>query len=401
LSALLALLVFGPGVLGQDEPTTASDTTGGDGKKLPFALYVEAASGSGSADRGGFHLSTSTQTASTLVSENRVILDEWFHARAALGWKLPHDKGDFRLIFNAYREDNYEFYALGKSSTALNPNNDEPVDVEVLDPLVWWSVEITNGQMYTERTPPYWDGVVDDANANSAVDLGEERYPLGADLQISKAATDDLQNHIQFTDLLYGRTFGTRRYSARWWGGLRYFQYEGNLPAGAWLGGSEAGEGYTDGSYIHLLNFSQESRGIGPTGILEADFNFWEERFVIYLQGQIAFVLLNLEMDSGPFWALVVEPGTSIPIPAEAHLQESRNKTTWQNAAEVGVRFTLKSGMRFEAAYSRTGLLDVILMPTDLQIPGNLQTAWQGVDALYNTKDHILDGWRVGIAYQF
>jgi hypothetical protein len=392
LSVLLALLIIGPGVLGQDDPTA----TGDDGKKWPFALYVEVATGLGSAR----DLSTTTTTSTSQVSNNWLTLDEWTYARAGVGWKLPYGKGDARIIFNGFRENQYEFHALGRQA-ALDPESATPANTLVSEPLLWWSLDIVDGRLIAERTPPDWVAVLDDANVDGIVDPDEVRYPEGVDLSTSRAITDDLQNHTQFIDLLYGRTFGTRRFGARWWGGLRYFAYDGNLPAGAWLGGSEAGEGYTDGSFVPLLNFAQNTSGLGPTGVLEVDFKFWEERLVLYLQGQIAFMLLDLEMDTGPFWVVVVDQDTSIPTPAQARLIETRNKTTWQNAAEAGVRLTLKNGLQFEAAYNRIGLLDVMLMPTDLQIPNNPQTAWQGVAGLYNTKDHIFDSWRVGIAYQF
>jgi hypothetical protein len=392
LSVLLAILILGPGVLGQDEPTAAGD----DAKKWPFALYVEVAYGISSAR----DLWTSTSTSSSLVSANLLVLDEWTYARAGVGWKLPYGKGDARLIFNGFRENQYEFYALG-GQAALDPTSETPANVLVEGPLPWWALEIQNGRMISERFPPDWIAALDDTNVNGVVDLDEVRYPKGVDLSLSRAITDDLQNHTQFIDLLYGRTFGTRRFGARWWTGLRYFAYDGNLPAGAWLGGSEAGEGYTDGSLIPLLNLRQETSGIGATGMMEVDFKFWEERFVMYLQGQVALMMLSLEMDTGPFWVLVIDQDTSIPTPARSHLIESRNKTTWQNALEAGVRFSLKNGLQFEAAYNKIGLLDIMLLPTDLQIPSNPQTAWQGTAALYNTKDHILDSWRFGIAYQF
>ncbi len=392
LSVLLALLILAPAVLGQDEPTA----TGDDSKKLPFSLYVEVAYGLGSAR----DLSTTTSTSVSLVSNNWLTLDEWTYARAGVGWKLPYGKGDARLIFNGFRENQYEFHAIGKQG-ALDPESMTSSNVLVSDPLPWWTLDIQNGQMISERTPPDWIAALDDANVDGIVDLNEVRYPKGVDLSISRAVTDDLQNHTQLIDLLYGRTFGTRRFGARWWSGLRYFAYKGNLPAGAWLGGTEGGEGYTDGSLIHLLNFAQDTTGLGATGILEADFKFWEERLVLYLQGQVAFMLLDLQMDTGPFWVLVAEQGSSTPIPTPSRLIETRNKTTWQNSAEAGIRFGLKNGLQFEAAYNRIGLLDILLVPTDLQIPSNPQTAWQGTAALYNTKDQVLDSWRLGIAFQF
>jgi hypothetical protein len=396
LGLLLALLVSGPAIFGQEEPAVTPEPADEGGEKRPFALYVEAATGGFSTE----DLNTSLATASTHLSDATLSIDDVAYARAAIGWKLQHGRGDFRLNFNGFREDNYLFSAEGRASV-LDPAAGTPAQTSVLDPLLWWTVNIENGHMVTERTPPWWVAALDDANVNGAVDLEEVRYPLGVDLMAEKDVVDDLQNRTQFVDLLYGRTFGTRTWGARWWGGLRYFVYEGNIPVAAWLALSEPGAGFTDGSLIRLLQFSQKTSGWGPTGIMEADFKLFEERLVLYAQGQIAFMLLDLEMDSGPFVTYVTDTTNLVTVPVEGYLREVRAKSTWQNSIELGVRVHLKNGLQLEAAYNVTGLLDTVLLPTDIQIPTNLLEAPQGTSALYNTQDYILDGWRAGIAFQF
>jgi hypothetical protein len=149
------------------------------------------------------------------------------------------------------------------------------------------------------------------------------------------------------------------------------------------------------------MQLSQETKGFGPTGVLEADFKMFDERLEFYLQGQIAFMMLDLEMDSGPFLTYVTETTNLVTVPVDGYLRETRNKSTWQDAAEVGVRVHLKNGLQLEVAYNITGLLDVVLLPTDIQIPSNLLEAPQGSSALYNTQDYVLDGWRAGFAFQF
>jgi hypothetical protein len=396
MGLLLALLGSGPAIFGQEDPAAAPAAADEGGDKRPFALYVEAATGGFSADT----LSTDLATLSTHVSEGRLMFDDIAYAKAAVGWKLQHGRGDFRINFNGYREDNYLFSAYGLAAV-LDPAAGTPAQTSVLDNLLWWTLQIENGHLESERTPPWWVASLDDANVNGAVDGSEVRYPLGADIQLSKDVADDLQNRIQFVDLLFGRTFGSRTFSARWWGGMRYFVYEGNIPAAAWLGGGEPGAGFTDGFLVRLMQLSQETKGFGPTGILEADFKMLDERLVFYLQGQIALMMLDLEMDSGPFLTYVTETTNLVTVPVDGYLRETRNKSTWQDAAEVGVRVHLKNGLQLEVAYNITGLLDVVLHPTEIQIPSNLLEAPQGSSALYNTQDFVLDGWRAGFAFQF
>ena len=68
--------------------------------------------------------------------------------------------------------------------------------------------------------------------------------------------------------------------------------YEGNLLAGMWLNESPPGFGYTDDTFLRLLNFSQKMSGIGPTGLLEARWNFFNQHLQVYINGQVAFLML-------------------------------------------------------------------------------------------------------------
>lgn len=398
LATVLALFIIGAPVFAQDQPATDADQDSGDGKgRFQWPLYVEAATGGMSAD----DLNTSISTSSTDQSVSTFTIDDQVFARAAIGWKLADGKGDFRLEFNGYKEDTYEFNAQGLQAT-LDPLLGQQ-NTAVLGNLVWWTLGVRDGELSVQRTPPQWDVGLDDANGNDAVDPDEVRY-IGADLAVTKDFVSDMQNRVQTVDMLYGRTFGSRRFGARWWGGLRYFTYKGNIPGAAWLNTAEPGEGFTEGSFISLLNFPQKSTGYGPLGVLEADFKFFDDRLVLFVQGQASYMVLNIEVDTGPFktFVQVLDPGRpEFTVPIDARLSVDRNKSTWQDRAEAGVRVNLKNGLQLELAYSITGYLDAVLLPNEIQIPGNVQESGQGTSALYNTQDLVFDGWTAGIAFQF
>lgn len=397
---LLALLALGTPAAAQDEPVAPAEPTGGEEEqpnKIPFGLYVEAATGVVTAE----DIDTSITTLSTHRSFNYLSLEDQVHARAALGWRLPHGQGEFRVRFDGFKEDGYRFSAQGVQASL-----DQTLDLEnpVLGNLNWWAIEVADGSVHAVRTPPVWDPLVDDANNNEAADPEEVSYPY-VDMDFTSAIAADLQNRAQLVDMLYGRGFGQGRYTARWWAGFRYFTYKGNIPSAAWLLTTPKGEGYTDNVLLPLLNIYTEADGLGPTGSMEVDFNFFDDRLALYIQGQFAFVLLDLSMDSGPFATLVESQplggGTRYVIPIDAHLTATRNKSTWQDGLEAGVRYKMKNGLQLELAYHITGFLDVILLPTRISIPENLLESRQGTSALYHTRDYVLDGWRAGIAFQF
>lgn len=120
------------------------------------------------------------------------------------------------------------------------------------------------------------------------------------------------------------------------------------------------------------------------------------------MMGQIAFMVLDIKSDSGPFSSLVLNPTEPFTtLPASARLMKEQSKSTWQDAGEVGLRIKLKNGLGFELAYNITGYLDVIALPSKLRIPQNPQEAPQGTSATYRTQDLVIDGWRVGMSFQF
>ena len=425
MSGLLSGFAWSPAALAQQgeettEPPATSTSSDDKEKKIPFALYVYASTGSMSTDP----LNTSIETDSRSAADSFVTLDDQDYTKAVLGWKLPHGKGEFRLAFSSIREDSYEFDTHGNQA-ALNG-----VGEIITERVPWWIADIVDGQLTAAQAEPFWT-VADDAlgNGNNAVELAEVRYaacpmiqvrteaevlscfaqtlllplddPQGPTLSHVLDVTDDLQNTAIHIDLLYGREFGRRRYSAHWWAGMRYFAYEGNLLAGAWLGVTPPGGGFTDGTNLRLLNFAQDTTGFGPTGIMEADFNFFDKRVQFFVSGQVAFLVLDLEADSGTFFTVVADGVPPVNAPAEGNLTQSRTKSAWQTAAEGGVRYHLKNGLHFEMAYNITGYLDVVINPPLIQIPQSLIEAAQGTSAVFNTQDLVSDGWRVGIGFQF
>ena len=117
------------------------------------------------------------------------------------------------------------------------------------------------------------------------------------------------------------------------------------------------------------------------------------------LGGQVAFMVMNLEVDTGEFFT-VIEVNNLI-TPANARLQTTRDKDSWQTMGEAGLRIHLKNGLSFELAYNISGFLDVVLTPPEIQIPGSQQEAGQGTTAIYNTQDIVTDGGRAGLSFQF
>lgn len=373
------------------ETPAASDDAEETKEKMPFGLYVEVGGGLASAD----DLKIGIQTVSTSTSQSVLQLEDQQYVRAAVGWKLPHGKGDFRLRFDGFKEDGYKLSNQGYQAS-VDP--DLGVQDQVTSNLLWWDIQVENGNVHAVRTPPQWNPLLDDANNDGRVDANEVRY--GApDLDFTSFTTSDLKNRVQVVDALYGRTFGKRRYTARWWAGMRYFNYSGNLPSTAWLMTTATGDGFTENALLPLMNFKQESTGLGPTGSMEANFNFFEDHFTLYLSGQIAFMITKIEMDSGLFNTMVEDSPLFSTAPGQVGAE--RDVSTWQVAVEAGMRFRLSAGVQFEAAYYRMGFLDVILVPTDMQVPAKPEEIPQGTAALYNTSDYIMDGWRFGVGFQF
>ena len=396
-----------------DEPAVPEprdeDVEGG----MPFSLYVGFAGGMGEDD--GI---TSTIFADELnAGISEVTIDDVLYGKGVIGWKLQQGKGDFRFIFQGYSEEEFEFRSVG-ASTRLPMGQTADLDSGLVP---WWFVEINGGDFTSTRLIPMWDinadvmygdddGVPD---FGPCVDIGDSMFRCGEitydsgnpDRVVSGTGPDDLQNRINTYDFVYGREFGGRRFGSRWWGGLRYFEYEGQMIATAWLntgqsvpGGSSGapGEHFTDGSFLPFLNITQTTTGFGPVGSWEADFNFYNRALPLYIRGEAAFTFNSMEMDSGTFFQVIDEGPSGLPAQIlEDRLVKKLDKSSWQDRAEIGARLYMKNGLQFEIAYSIAGFLDFVLLPDLLQV-GVTNEAPQTV-----THDFIFDTLHVGAGFQF
>ncbi len=377
------------------ETSAEPDPTEKEKKKIPFRLYVFGAVGQSDLDDP---INSTITTAADLRSDNSVSLDEVDNARFVVGWKMDNNKGFYRFTWNAFSEGAYSASFDGRSakvSPDLGLGN-----IQVVNNLPWWLITIENGVITSERTPPYWDQNLD-MNGNGAVDLDEVTYG-DPDIAQTIDTVDDLENRIQTADLTYGRSWGGRRYSGQWYAGMRYSVYEGNVRAGAWLNTNRPGQGYTDGSLIRLLNLRQEYSGLGPVGMMEAQFNFFDQRLQLYGRAEAAFQLSELTVETGTIFTFVnttTPPIITIPIPT--NLTETRDKSTWQTQVEAGARWKFKFGLELEVAYQIQGFLDIVLLPSSIQIPTTPGQAVNGTSAVYNSHDMVFNSWRVGAGFQF
>jgi hypothetical protein len=396
------------------EPAAEQPTTRHNG------LYVAVGYGSGSIDR----FDTSIVTSVDLMSTGSFEIDEASLGIAAVGWKLPEDRGAFRLVFNGYKETSYTYDGVGgaaalASGTELDLGctaddleglanlNDSPGFIVSPEGgrclYAWWGVSVRDGRFVAERTPATWTSAENDENGDLAANP-EELVILAPDRRIERSIPDDMQNRLQTIDALYGREFGGRRYSSQWWAGLRYFVYEGHMLGTAWLDTQTvAGSGFTDGDFLRPLFLSQDTSGFGPTVSWEVDFNFFNRGLVLYIRGQSAFVFNSVSSDSGEFFTLTGNEGVSDPfdISAPARLEEERDKSSWQNTGELGARVRMRNGLEFELAYRLTGYLDVVLYPSRIQIPDTAAQAASGSTALYTTQDLRVESWHALVGFQF
>lgn len=400
VAGMLALsLVSSPTASAQDsepeemEPATPVEETDEEersGGGIPFRLFLSFAAGS----HDGEPLNTSViRVQDSFETDATFDLPDQGYGRAEIGWKLPEQKGDFRLTYGGFREDSYVVNARGLSSQVAGVGQNQSAS----DLVQWWSFQVEDGRLRSQRTPRTWSSA-NDTNGNGEPDP-DEIMTLAPDVVIDKDAPSNLNNRLQHVDLLYGRVFGGRRWSSRWWGGLRYFDYEGQVLQPAWLGYASvpAGVGFSDGSFLSPLLVQQEASGLGPTGIWEVHLNFAERLFTVYARAQAAFVIAELAADTGVFYSLTPSLGGAVLVPAR--LQEERDKSTWQNSGELGIRSHLKAGVTLEAGYSIHGFLDTLLLP-NLTILPDTPNQLEGT-ALFSTQDYDTDGWHVRAAFQF
>lgn len=363
-----------------------------------FSLFVEAATGSASVDP----INTSLQTGPDLRTDSTFDLGDVDYTRAAIGWKLPFDRGSFELIFTGYKEDQFEFTSVGSTSSVVGPTD----EIQLTDPVPWWNVAVADGQLLSEQFPPFWDPAVNDTNGNTIPDPGEFVIPTIAAISTSRPTNRSMQNQFQTIDLVYRRGWGGPRLGGRWFAGARYFNYEGNLLATAWLTGSgqsAGGVGFTDGSGINLMAFSQDTTGGGPVGSLGVFGRFFRERLELYGDVGLAFVLAKTEAESNRFSSLLGDPlsGGALLTTASGRISEEIDKDVWHVMSEVGLNWGIVGGLSLNAAYYVYGFHDAVVVATDLSVPENPTQINRGAAALFTTTDFRFDGYRLGLKYQF
>ena len=398
-----------------DEPAAAPATeaepqdgteTEEEEKEKHFGLYLALAGGAATIDDINSSIITRTIVDETSTAFK---LEDQLYARASIGWKLKK-KGDFRVDYRGYREDTYSVQSTGLSSKILDGQTGTL-------PVAWWELTVENGQSTATRTPRWWTPDFDLPGAggepgNSRPDPNEVQYTDCSDPSspffdrcrtVTAEVPTDLNNRLETIDLLYGQEFGKRRVTSRWWGGFRYMKYSGQIMAPAWLMSSsfDEGLGYSDGTFLKSLLLTQETEGWGPTGAWEIDANFFDQRLQIYGRAQVAFLRTTISVDSGPFVTLVTEAAGTNLLLADAHLDESREKSVWNTAFEVGVRYTFFRSLTLDIGYHRAGFLDAIILPSQIIVPEKEQTIPNGTSALYGTQDYRVEGWFAGIAFQF
>jgi hypothetical protein len=384
-------VALGPVCLADEE---TRDGDGASKKKWHFGLYLEAAFGSMTMDT----LDASIVTSAIDTSSGIFDFGDSDFARAAVGWQLnPAKLGRFVFKYESYREGGgYNYTGQGLQSRA------EGTSDLVSSPVVWWTVSADRNGFNSERTIPTWT-IADDTNGDDIPDADEVRYledPADR-LRIEGPAPDNMANRLTTYDVFYERRFGGRKTRAEWAVGLRYFEYTGNISAGAWLNTDVSGSGYTDGGILRLLSFSQDASGGGPVFAIGLEQVFLRERLAIYGDVHAAFVMSTVTTDSGPFYTLVRDTNTGVFVTSPAQIDRSTDKTTWQPGIEIGLRGQPVAGLFLYVAYILNSYQDTVITPTEIIIPENPNQAPFGVDGIYSTQDLIYDGAIFGLSFQY
>jgi hypothetical protein len=363
-----------------------------------FALYLETTGGPASFKS----IDNPVAISSDLVSKNTVDLSGGKRGQFTVGWTLPRERGQYLLTYTGIADGSYSLDATGYERS-YQPVGGGGVQT-VKQVLPWWRLHVANGRIRAIQTPPVWDPLTDDANSNGFPDLNEIRYP-GTAFDLQGPVAKKLDNRIETYDLYYRREFGGVRYRARWSAGVRYLKYEGALPTPTWLKAvyNVPGASYSDGVQNQMLVLSQSTSGYGPMGSGEMQFNFLRRRLQLYMAVEVAFLIENLDSDSGPFTYLVpvtTNAGSQI-YPGEGQITRSISKSAWNTKFGVGVRVRIVEGLQAFVGVSRTGYLDTLLVPTILSVPATINQVDEQAIAVYTTRDIVVTETSIGLSFQF
>jgi hypothetical protein len=362
-------------------------------------MYLETRGGPATIDTIKNPVNTTLQ----LDSANQVKLTGSKSAQVTIGWTLPRGRGQYLLTYGGIADGNYELDAQGMQQSYKTGTGTVPGQLTFQVP--WWNVKVRDGQLTTTQTPPVWT-LADDANGNGIPDPSELRYPTTT-IAVSGTVPKDLGNRIQTWDLLYRREFGGVRIRARWTAGIRYLSAKGAIVTPSWLKGIEdnADFGYSDGIVNNFLLMQQSTKGFGPVGSGEVNFNFFRQRLALYGLVQAAFLNEKLTADSGPFtyYAHNTGPGTdsTVQFPGAGQVSREVSKTSWNTVFEAGLRVKILDGFHLILDWNTTGYLDTLLLPTTISIPQNATQVSLGTSALFVSRDYVISTINVGLSFQF
>jgi len=393
-------LVVGRGPRAQTPGAAPAAPATPEEQKVPwwggrFALYLETAvGGAGSGD-----VDTSLETTVRQITYSSFDPGDQTYGRVVVGWQLPLNRGMFQFRYSGYKEDGgWELNGTGAASFIAGS------DTQPLSLLPWWTIRMTEGQIVASRNSPTWNNL----DGDDTIDPEEVVY-AGVDQATTATAPSTLQQRARTYELMYQREFAdkgpTDRWTGRWATGLRHFDLEGAVPMAAWLQLGDPGL-FTEGALLRPILMNQETKGNGPTGMLELQYHFLRRRATAYAQGRAAFLLQQLSTDSGLAYTLTrysigADPVTVAFYPTPMQLVHDVDKTAWQVAAEIGLRFRILAGFDAMVEYHTESLQDVLLIPDRIIIPSTNQEAQFGTNAIYGTKDIDHDGWSVGLSFQF
>jgi hypothetical protein len=372
----------------EDAPTAPTEAPK---KKDPFfgdhfAMYLETRGGPASIDALENPVSTGVQQSSD--SEVRFTGNK--SGQFTVGWTLPRGRGQYLLTYNGISDGDYELDASGIENTFS------------LD-LPWWHVTVRDGAVRTTQTPPVWNLATDDANGNTIADPSEVRYPTTT-VDVTGAVPADLGNRVETWDLSYRREFGGLRIHARWQAGIRYLNYEGAIVTPSWLTGVVyvPGYGYSDGVVSNFILMQQATKGYGPMGSGEVQFNFFRQRLKLYGEVKAAFLVQSLSADSEAFTYYAKDTGgDNLPFPGAGHIHRDIDKTAWNIGVEIGARVRLLQGFDLIVDWNRTGYLDTFLVPYSISIPANASEAPLGTTARFVSRDFDVSVINLGLSFQF
>jgi hypothetical protein len=387
-------------------PTPAATPAEAPKKKDPFfgdrfAMYLETRGGSASIDT----IDNSVTSGLRSSSVNNLDFGGMQIGQFTVGWTLPRGRGQYLLTYTGTSNGSFELDATGFQASYQKVGDQTPQVIGFQ--LPWWQITARDGLMTATKTPPVWNSIADDTNENGVPDPSEIRYPATT-ATLTTSVPEHLGNRIQTWDLVYRREFGGVRIRSRWTAGLRYLTFDGAIVTPAWVTGassasSNAGFGYTDGALLDPILMQQSTKGWGPVGSGEIQFNFFRQRLTLYALVQAAFILESLDTDSGTFTYMTRDPsqGSNSYFPGAGHIEESVSKSSWNTTFEAGLRVRLLEGFNLILDWNTTGYLDTMLLPTELAVPDNASQIALGTTARFVSRDYVVSSINLGLSFQF